>query len=229
MSVRAGKDYLYLIWKSEKSRRQYIVGQLTKNGGYKFQYSNEVHDAIKDGFSPLLSFDDLEKTYSDEKLFSVFASRLPDRKRRDINKILEKYRLKEYDEYMLLKRSGARLPMDNLEFIDPILDTDEANISRTFYIAGVRHYLNCKGEECSNAENVTRGDEIFLSREETNIYDKYAVKMLNASGLLLGYVPRYYSKSISEILEKGKHVSCHVYNVEKNRNCSECIKVIMQI
>ena len=91
MSVRAGKDYLYLIWKSEKSRRQYIVGQLTKNGGYKFQYSNEVHDAIKDAFSPLLSFDDLEKTYSDEKLFSVFASRLPDRKRRDINKILEKY------------------------------------------------------------------------------------------------------------------------------------------
>ena len=32
MSIKDGKDYLYLIWKSEKSRKQYIVGQLIKNG-----------------------------------------------------------------------------------------------------------------------------------------------------------------------------------------------------
>ncbi len=32
---------------------------------------------------------------------------------------------------MLLKRSGARLPIDSLEFIDPILDTD-GNVTRIF-------------------------------------------------------------------------------------------------
>jgi hypothetical protein len=31
-------------------------------------------------------------------------------------------RLKEFDEYKLLKRSGARLPIDSLEFIEPILE-----------------------------------------------------------------------------------------------------------
>ena len=44
-------------------------------------------------------------------LFPVFASCLPDRKRKDIDKILQKYGLKEFDEYELLKKSGARLPI----------------------------------------------------------------------------------------------------------------------
>ena len=57
-------------------------------------------------------------------LFPVFASRLPDRKREDIDKILQKYGLKEFDEYELLKKSGARLPIDNLEFIVPHMEKE---------------------------------------------------------------------------------------------------------
>lgn len=30
MSLKDGRDYLYLIWKDNKSRGQYIVGQLKK-------------------------------------------------------------------------------------------------------------------------------------------------------------------------------------------------------
>lgn len=131
MSVKNGKDFLYLIWKSEKSRKQYVVGQLTRNGQYEFRYCKEVKDAIADGFKLLLCFQELDRVYKDEKLFSVFASRLPDKKRRDMKEILQKYGLNEYDEYMLLKRSGARLPIDSLEFIDPILDTD-GNVTRIF-------------------------------------------------------------------------------------------------
>ena len=59
MSIKDGKDYLYLIWKSEKSRKQYIVGQLIKNGQYEFQYYSDVETAINDGFMPLLCFQDL--------------------------------------------------------------------------------------------------------------------------------------------------------------------------
>ena len=42
-------------------------------------------------------------------------------KRRDIKEILEKYEMTEYDPYELLKRNGGRLPIDNYEFICPIL------------------------------------------------------------------------------------------------------------
>ena len=80
MSVKEGRDYLYLIWKSEQNRNQYIIGQLTKNSQYEFQYCGEIEEAMADGFRPLLCFPDLGKVYRDDKLFAVFASRLPDKK-----------------------------------------------------------------------------------------------------------------------------------------------------
>ncbi len=228
MSMRDGKDYLYLIWKSGESGKQYIVGQLTKNSRYEFEYCEEIKEAVKDGFVPLLCFPNLNKVYSDERLFPVFSSRLPDKKRKDIRQILGKYGMEKYDEYLLLKRSGARLPIDGLEFIDPILDVDE-NILRIFYIAGVRHYLNCEGIDCLKAIKVTRGDEVFLKRDLENKYDEYAVQMLDYSRNLLGYVPRYYSKSVAKLIEKGNKIECHIYNVDKDSNCNNCIKVIMRI
>ena len=39
--MKDGKDRLYLIWKSDKSRKQYVVGELTKNGGFEFRYKKE--------------------------------------------------------------------------------------------------------------------------------------------------------------------------------------------
>lgn len=227
MLQKDGKDYLYLIWKSEKSRKQYIVGQLTKNGLFEFRYDKDIKSAIDDGFTPLLCFQDLNRSYTDEKLFPAFASRLPDKKRRDIQEILSKYDLKEYDEYMLLKKSGARLPIDSFEFIDPIMNLNE-NIERIFFIAGSRHYIGCNGYDCENAVPVTRGDEIVLQREPDNKYDNNAVQMYDVFGNLLGYVPRYYSEGVSMLLKNNRIMSCHVYYVDRNKNCNECIKVILK-
>lgn len=228
MSVQGGKDYLFLIWKSGESGKQYIVGQLAKNSQYEFKYYEEVREAIEDGFSPLLCFPDLDKVYKNERLFPVFASRLPDKKRKDIQSILKKYGMEQYDEYMLLKQSGARLPIDALQFIDPILSTDES-LTRIFLAAGVRHYLKCDGIDCEKAIEITRGDEVFLKRDLENEHDKYAVQLLNYSGKVFGYIPRYYSKSVSKLLEQGRRIECYIYHVEKNKNCNECIKVIMKI
>ena len=218
----------YSIVDKGQSGQQYIVGQLTKNSRYEFQYCDEVKNAIEDGFAPLLCFPDLNKQYEDEKLFSVFSSRLPDKKRKNIKDILKKYELEDYDEYALLKRSGARLPIDNLEFIDPILD-GEKDITRIFFVAGVRHYLNCEGDDCLKAVEITRGDEVSLKKDSENKYDINAVQVLDHSGKILGYIPRYYSSSVAELLETKKKISCHVYNVDKNKNCNECIKIIMEI
>lgn len=222
-----GRDYLYLIWKSECSRKQYIVGQLVKNGQYEFQYTADIQAAKDDGFTPLICFPDVHRVYTDNKLFPVFASRLPDKKRKDIQNILKKYDLEKYDEYLLLKRSGARLPIDNFEFIDPIINLNE-NIERTFFIAGARHYLGCNGEDCQKSFLVTRGDEVVLQQEPDNRYDKNAVQILDVSGHLLGYVPRYYSEGVTKMLKSGRKVSCHVYHVDNNQNCNECIKAIIQ-
>lgn len=228
MSINGGKNYLYLVWKCTSNRRQYIVGQLVKNGQYEFRYCEEIEDALKVGFTPLVSFEKLDVVYKCEELFPVFSSRLPDRKRKDIKKILEKYGLKEYDSYQLLQRSGARLPIDNLQFIDPILNFED-EFEKTFYVAGARHYLGCDGKQCTETIRVTRGDEVFLEHEKDNSYDENAIRVVNEQQKLLGYVPRYYSQAFVEFIEKNRIKGCHVVNVGKENCCDECICVLIKI
>ncbi|MBU3181659.1 hypothetical protein [Clostridium psychrophilum] len=48
-------------------------------------------------------------------MFPAFSSRLPDKRRKDVKEILAKY-----DAFELLKKSGGKLPIDSLKFIDPI-------------------------------------------------------------------------------------------------------------
>lgn len=228
MAVKDGKDYLYLIWKSALNRRQYIVGQLTQNGQYEFKYGEDIEEALKAGFSPLVSFESLDTVYKSEKLFPVFASRLPDRKRKNIDKILEKYGLEEYDSYQLLKKSGAKLPIDNLQFIDPILNY-ENSFEKTFYVAGARHYLGCDGNLCKDSIAVTRGDEVFLTHDATNSYDKNAIRIVDKRQRLLGYVPRYYAQAFVKFIEEGRIEECHVASVTKENCCDECIGVMIKI
>lgn len=229
MSKKGGKDYIYLIWKDPQSRRQYTVGQLSKNGKYEFQYGFEIQDALKKGFELLISFDDITKKYSSDKLFSPFRSRVPDRRRKGIGDILAKYGLDEYNEYELLKKSGGRLPIDNMEFIDPILDNGEDPIERYFYIAGSRHYLGCDGESCNRGIYLKQHDKLELEPEPTNKYDAYAVKIYDLQKRLIGYIPRYYSESIFKLISQNIKCELEACEVNKDNNCNECVRVYLKI
>ena len=75
MSVREKRDYLYLIWKSKENRRQYIIGELSRNdSNYEFRYCDEVFEAQKEGFTPLVSFPELESVYCSKALKMVIFS-----------------------------------------------------------------------------------------------------------------------------------------------------------
>lgn len=229
VSRKDGRDYLYLIWKDPISRRNYIVGQLSKNKQYEFSYGHEVDKAIEEGFELLIPFDDINKVYKSDTLFPTFSSRLPDSKRKGIEKILAKYDLTEFDEYKLLKRSGARLPIDSLEFIDPILDDHNGEVKRIFYIAGVRYYIGCNNKNCKDALHLNVGDSLNLERETTNKFDKNAIKIIDRKNNHVGYLPRYYSKSVAEYLDQGASYECKVLEVNKDMECNECIKVELEV
>ena len=149
---------------------------------------------------------------------------MPDPKRRDINDILQEYGLKAYDEFELLKRSGARLPIDSYEFVNPIFPEDES-ILRKFYVSGVRHCGPCEGDDCSKLKGICVGDELNLSHEPDNVIDSNAVIIFNKEGMKIGYVPSYYCKAVVERLKKGMTYSCTVLEVNLNRYCRECVKV----
>lgn len=229
MSNKNGKDYLYLIWKHPDTRRQYVIGELSKNGLFEFEYGHEIDEAVKNGFKNIAAFDDFKRKYSSEKLFPVFASRLPDKKRKGISEILKKYDLSEYDEYLLLKRSGARLPIDTFEFVDPIFD-DEKIISRDFYIAGTSHYFPCVNDVCDFSNlNIHVKDSLLLKPEPDNEHDPNAVEIYTKEGIKLGYIPRYYAKQVNNMISENKTVSCTVIEFNPDSNCRECIKVNLSI
>lgn len=229
MSIKDGRDYLLLIWKEPKTRRRYMIGELSKNGQFEFSYGYEVQEAIVAGFEMLIAFPEIKKVYKNDNLFPVFASRLPDPKRKGIEAILEKYGLTEYNAYDLLKKSGARLPIDNLEFIDPIFDFEIGKVERQFFLAGPRYYIGCEGKNCEKSIDLNLHEELRLMPEPENVHDEHAIKILNASGTLLGYLPRYYAKGVCQLIVEHATINCRVIDIFKDTECNECIKVELSL
>ena len=224
-----GRDRLWLVWKQPVTRRQYVVGEMEKNGGYFFRYSSDISDLLVAGFRPLLPFNDTTKEYYSSALFPIFSSRLPDKKRADIKTILIKYGLSdEYDEYELLKASGARLPIDSFEFVDPIFINNNDNIFRKFYIAGIRHYLNCS-ESCANRNRLLKGSELFFRLEPENTYDSNAIQLIDKDQQHIGYLPRYYCEAILHYIEVGRDISCYVIEQGEEHLCDTCIRASLSI
>ena len=215
--------YLFLIWKDPQTRQNFTIGKLGKGPKYSFEYSDDVGKAEKNGWTKFEVFPD-EKIYESDVLFPVFASRLPDKKRRDIDKILEKYSLSSFDEFELLRKSEGRLPIDTYSFIDPIFPDDQT-VQRDFYVMGVRHHASCKGEDCSLLPLISIGDELVFEKEPENEFDVNAIKIQTLAGDVLGYVPRYYNEAILERLKKNMTYSCKIIDINLSQSCSECIKV----
>lgn len=216
-------NYLLLIWKDPETRRNYTVGKLTRGDFFTFQYYGEAENAEEAGWKLLGAFPTYQE-YRSNTMFPVFSSRLPDKKRRDIQNILEKYGLMEYDEFELLRRSGARLPIDTYEFINPI-SPDDKEVEREFYITGIRYHSACQGSDCGALPGVKVGDILLLEEEPENAYDPMAIRVLTQERDVLGYVPRYYNKAILARLHDGMGYSCKITEVNANmRNCSECLK-----
>lgn len=113
------KDIVYLVWTNTRNGKKFKIGELYKEKEkYYFKYIiDTVKKAINEGFSLLVAFPQLDVIYENPQLFAAFSSRLPDKRRPEIKEILATYGMTEYDEFELLKRSGAKLPTDHYEFV----------------------------------------------------------------------------------------------------------------
>ncbi len=222
------RDFLYLIWKDPRSRRNFTVGKLSRGDTYSFEYCEEYERAKEVGWEFLKSFPE-DRVYKSPSLFAAFASRLPDPKRRNIEDILQKYGLSEYDAYELLRKSTGRLPIDTYEFVDPIFPDDQT-VEKEFYIVGIRHASGCCGKDCGRLPVAGLGDELVLQLEPENEHDEFAVAAYTQRGEMLGYVPRYYSESVSTRLGRGMTYTCRVIEVnEKDHDCENCLKVLLKM
>jgi len=191
------KREMWLIWKNPETRRRYKIGILMyEKDKYIFSYVNpELGCAIESGFTFFPGFDNTYKIYESNKLFANIKTRLPNPKRPDYLEILNSYNLeKDSTEIEILKATKGRLITDNYEFV-PSFDSNKVE----FDVAGTRHCPDIK--KCKDIIRVN--DKLLLELEPENEYDEYAIKVIlskNGKKYHLGYVPRYYSKELSELL-----------------------------
>ena len=191
-------DKLWLIWKDPKERRRYRIGILEKNEErYSFKYVNpELNLAKEVGFEYYPGFEDTKKEYTNNKLFFNIENRLPNKKRPDYLEILNLYNLNvDSDSMDILKATKGRLVTDTYEFVKPF---DKKRIE--FDIAGTRHCDELK--KCK--DDIRVNDKLRLEMDPGNKSDRNAIKVYlekNGNQYHIGYVPRYYSKELTELLK----------------------------
>lgn len=224
-------EELLLIWKAPVSRRRFIIGKLSKNENtYYFKYTNpELEDAKKDGFNYFPGFNDLDKEYTSNTLFTNIATRLPNPLRPDYLEILNSYNLETDSTKMeILKATKGRLLTDNFEFVPPF----DRNNKIEFDIAGTKHYLL----EKNIRENLKINDNLKLEHEPDNKEDQYAIKVLyecEDKMVLLGYVPRYYSRELTNLLSKGVKYSAKIESLKlesdiRDEDVTASVKLIFE-
>lgn len=189
---------IWLIWKDPNTRRRYEIGILTvKNNKYYFKYNKqEMDDALKVGFDFFPGFVDVNKEYESEELFPNISTRLPNSTRPDYLEILDTYGLnKESSQIDILEKTKGRLLTDEYEFV-PAFNKEKIE----FDVAGTRY---CKDiDKCKKMLKVD--EKLKLELEQENQYDENAIQVIYTNQknekYKIGYVPRYYSKQLSEIL-----------------------------
>ena len=228
-------ECLQVIWKDLETRQRVAIGTLCKGDNYVFAYNQAtLSKAKKLGFKGLVAFQDIEKEYVSSVLFPAFATRLPDRRRSDIQVILEKYGLSEYNAFELLKKTEGRLPIDTLEFIETIdlnKITSNSSVEKIFFVAGVRHCEACddkKGDNCTLKIPFNIGESLTLVLDTENPFDSNAV-MLYKGDKKVGFVPNYYSKAIHDAIIGKFKLKCIVKEFNNQSSCQECLKVALTI
>ena len=199
---------LWLIWKEPKERRRFIIGELTyKNNEYRFKYIDpELNDARKNGLDFFPGFDDIEKEYiSNTGLFPNIENRLPNTARPEYLEILNLYELNiNSSQIEILEKTKGRLLTDNFEFV-PAFNKNKIE----FEVAGTSH-----SEDIKKYKKIFEiNDDLILEREYNNQYDQYAIKVIckkNGNIYQLGYVPRFYSKDLSKMLDENIKYSAKI-------------------
>lgn len=204
------KNEMWLIWKHPVSRRRYKIGILNyEEETYTFKYIDpELNSATEVGFRYFPGFENIHETYQSKELFANIETRLPNTSRADYLEILNLYNLeKDSTKLEILKATKGRLITDNYEFV-PAFDSSKIE----FDVAGIRHCPDV--EECKKLINVN--DKLLLELESDNEKDENAIKVIfNKEGKKyhLGYVPRYYSKELQELLNQKIQYSALIKSV----------------
>lgn len=219
-------DQLLFVWQNPVNRLRHVVGRLWyQDEKFYFAYDKEeAEKLLKEGFRLHPAFPNKDKVYQSRELFNAFTSRLPDRRRNDYKGITNRYNLPDNcTDYELLSASAGKLATDNFEFAPAITLGKNGTVDIEFFVAGWRYYNGP-----SKTQEIYINQELNYLLESENKFDPYAIVIIHPDGDILGYVPVYYSKCLSECILKGSPTKIRVTGFTPNAEPREVLRVRFQ-
>ena len=104
---------LFLKWK--KGEEIFTLGKLSKNENkYFFEINKEgFKNAVLNGCIGIPGFELGKTSFESDELFKFFRNRIVSKEAKNIDEVISKYNLSEYDDMQLLKATKAKLHGDN--------------------------------------------------------------------------------------------------------------------
>jgi len=191
---------LFVAWQDPESRSWSPVGRLTHEGDlFKFVYTKGAEN-LGDRFHPFGAMNDIYSSYVSEVLFPIFANRVLPKSRPEYATYLEWLGMSEaaYDVMAELSLTGGYRATDTLELFPCPEPTSQNKYIVYFFSRGLRHMHE---ENQVRANELIKGDRLYLMSDVQNEYDAYALVLRTGEPItLVGYAPRYYSPEFSNIV-----------------------------
>lgn len=191
---------LFVTMQDQASRRWAPVARLThEDGQYRFVYTEGSRHLC--GFEPFGRMRDLGSEYISEDLFPLFANRVLPKVRPEYHRYLNWLDLPEagHDALEELGRTGGLRATDGIELIHCPEPTQDRRYELHFFARGLRHLAP---ENQHHVDRLHVGEQLYLLRDMQNAFDRMALLLRTDDPVtLVGYVPRYYSADICQVLD----------------------------
>lgn len=197
---------VFVAWQDPATRAWRTIARLTEiNRKYEFEFTQGATN-LKEVVRHLFNSNVTDRFRSDS-LISLFRNKIPPRTRPDYKKMSAWLNLTGNEsEFELLSRFGLFPGSDGI-MVYPAPTLVNGRYSIEFFLHGIRH---AHGEPHSQhlradvlrwCENAKEGDRLYPLLDPQNEYDSNAVALRDADGsAIVGYVPRFYSRDIRDIL-----------------------------
>lgn len=202
---------LVVTWQHPHARRIHPVGFLDFDGhGYEFRYMRNALTVLD--FRPLIGFPDLERAYSSEELFPLFAQRAMDPRRPDFVRYVTRLGLQaDTSPWEQIARSGGRRAGDSLQLF-PVPTVRNGEMTCSFLVHGVRHIGSVPLALVNGPRSVDRsdveialgrlqpGEELGLLPEPGNSVNSKAL-LVTSDGVPVGYIPDMLLDDLASLRE----------------------------
>jgi hypothetical protein len=209
-----GTRDLLVLWQHPDTREIIPIGRLSHVGDtYRFVYTRGA--ASIQNFRLLPGLESLHQAYLGERLPPVFDQRVMEPDRPDYAEYLRTLGLdpSRATPWEQILHSGGTRAGDTLQFMQ-VPTVRDGRVRARFLANGVRHMpeharnVGGRSIRVSKVQHeqalraLSPGASVSVVPEADNPEDDYAT-LIMSYGIPLGYVPRFLSRSVRELLESG--------------------------